>query len=252
MMAPALLAIIPNLLLGVALGAVGGLLGIGGGLIAIPLLGFVYGMDQHLAQGTALVMILPNVLIGFVRYRQRNAIDLRATAWLCLTAVAATFISAHFAARIDGAQLRVAFDMFLLVLAAYFMWQLRVRPGLGNAWLSPRFLPVVGVISGLMSGLFSVGGGLVAVPALVSLFGMKQTMAQGLAMALVVPASVVALFSYAQAGHVSWTTGLALAIGGLLSVSWGVALAHRFSPRRLRLTFCAVLIATALFMLFAH
>jgi uncharacterized membrane protein YfcA len=252
MMAPALLAIIPNLLLGVALGAVGGLLGIGGGLIAIPLLGFVYGMDQHLAQGTALVMILPNVLIGFVRYRQRNAIDLRATAWLCLTAVAATFISAHFAARIDGAQLRVAFAMFLLVLAAYFMWQLRVRPGLGNAWLSPRFLPVVGVISGLMSGLFSVGGGLVAVPALVSLFGMKQTMAQGLAMALVVPASVVALFSYAQAGHVSWTTGLALAIGGLLSVSWGVALAHRFSPRRLRLTFCAVLIATALFMLFAH
>ncbi|HZV67165.1 MAG TPA: TSUP family transporter, partial [Telluria sp.] len=54
----------------------------------------------------------------------------------------------------------------------------------------------------------------------------------------------------AAAGQVSWTVGIPLAVGGLVSVSWGVALAHRFSPARLRLTFCAVLAATALVMLF--
>ena len=44
-----------NLGLGAVLGVAGGLLGIGGGLIAIPVLGYLYGMDQHLAQGAALL-----------------------------------------------------------------------------------------------------------------------------------------------------------------------------------------------------
>ena len=48
-----------NLLLGAALGTLGGLFGIGGGLIAIPALGVLFGLDQQLAQGTALVMVVP-------------------------------------------------------------------------------------------------------------------------------------------------------------------------------------------------
>ena len=73
------LTVLANLLLGLGLGAAGGLLGIGGGLIAIPILGALYGMDQHLAQGTALVMIAPNVLIGFWRYHQRHPVHLART-----------------------------------------------------------------------------------------------------------------------------------------------------------------------------
>ena len=72
--------LVANLFLGAVLGSVGAMMGIGGGLIAIPVLAWVYGMDQQLAQGTALVMIVPNVLIGFLRYRQRNHINLRSTA----------------------------------------------------------------------------------------------------------------------------------------------------------------------------
>ena len=236
-----------NLVLGVTLGAVGGLLGIGGGLIAIPILGFLYGMDQHLAQGTALVMIVPNVLIGFMRYRQRNPIDLRSTAWLCVLAMLAAGVSAHFASYVGAHQLRVTFALFLIVLALYFIWQMRARPDADvTTALPPRYIPLVGILSGSMSGLFTVGGGLVAVPALVSLFGMRQ--AQGVALALVIPASLVALFTYANAGHVSWSIGLPLSIGGIASVSWGVAIAHRFPPARLRLAFCAVLAGTAMMM----
>ncbi len=110
-------------------------------------------------------------------------------------------------------------------------------------------MPLVGLLSGAMSGLFTVGGGMVAVPVLVSLFGMRQTRAQGVALALAIPGSVVALFSYAQAGYVNWQVGLPLALGGLLSVSWGVALAHRMPAAWLRLLFCAVLIGTAALLL---
>lgn len=66
-----------NVLLGLALGTLGGLFGIGGGLIAIPVLGVLFGLDQQLAQGTALVMVVPNVLLAIWRYHQRNRIDWR-------------------------------------------------------------------------------------------------------------------------------------------------------------------------------
>ena len=250
---------IADLVLGAALGVVGGMLGIGGGLIAIPVLAWVYGMDQQLAQGTALVMIVPNVLIGFLRYRQRNRIDLRSTASLALLAMLSTYVAARYAALIDPARLRLGFALFLLALSGYFSWQLRTRApasgagaGAGAGAASARLLPLLGVLSGLMSGLFSVGGGLVVVPALVTFFRMTQTQAQGIAMALVLPGALVALLTYAHAGHVSWTVGLPLALGGIASVSWGVALAHRMAQRRLRMLFCLVLFGTAVASLLQH
>jgi len=65
------------LVFGAALGTLGGIFGIGGGLIAIPLLGVLCGLDQQIAQGTALVMVVPNVMLALWRYHQRNRIELR-------------------------------------------------------------------------------------------------------------------------------------------------------------------------------
>ncbi|WP_051124023.1 MULTISPECIES: sulfite exporter TauE/SafE family protein [Dickeya] len=239
------------LVLGMALGICGGMLGIGGGLIAIPAMGLLFGMNQHMAQGTALVMITPNVLIGFWRYRQRNRIDTRMMLKLCAFASVSAYLAAHVASAIQVNHLQTAFALFLLALAAYYIWQWinSQRSHKPAVVLSPRYLPVLGVISGFMSGIFTVGGGLVVVPALVTLFGFTQTQAQGMALALVVPGALAALASYAQAGHVDWATGVPLAIGGILSVSWGVALAHKLPVVALRLAFCLVLVGVALVML---
>src|ERR1700738_2373801 len=66
--------------LGGVAGLLGGLFGVGGGFLVIPLLGFFYGMDQQTAQGTALIMVVPNVLWAFSRYQQRFGVDLRMAA----------------------------------------------------------------------------------------------------------------------------------------------------------------------------
>ncbi|MGM3176105.1 sulfite exporter TauE/SafE family protein [Dickeya lacustris] len=239
------------LVLGMGLGICGGMLGIGGGLIAIPVMGMLLGMNQHMAQGTALVMITPNVLIGFWRYRQRNHIDTRMMLKLCAFATVSAYLAAHVASAIQVNNLQTAFALFLLALAVYYIWQWinSKRSRKPAVVLSPRYLPVLGVASGFMSGIFTVGGGLVVVPALVTLFGFTQTQAQGMALALVVPGALAALASYAQAGNVDWATGVPLAIGGILSVSWGVALAHKLPVIALRLTFCLVLVGVALVML---
>lgn len=235
--------------LGVFLGALGGMLGIGGGLVAIPILAALYGMNQHMAQGTALVMILPNVVVGFWRYHQRTPVDLRALGAMIILSIAAAALAAHFATGLGADQLRRGFAGFLIVLAVYFIWQLRARPAQAGTMLPQRLVPGVGILSGLMSGLFTVGGALVSVPALVSVFGMAQTQAQGIALALVIPASATALVAYGLAGNVDWVVGIPLALGGLVSVSWGVALAYRMPAVPLRLSFCAVLVGTAIAML---
>ncbi|MFL6630826.1 MAG: sulfite exporter TauE/SafE family protein [Massilia sp.] len=246
-----------NVGLGAVLGAAGGLLGIGGGLIAIPILGYLYGMDQHLAQGTALVMIVPNVLMSLLRYHQKHHIDFRSAAAIVMFATASSYVAARLAAGISSGGLHTAFAVFLVVLALYFGWPKR-SPAADDVMHAPparpiprAALPLLGIASGGMSGIFTVGGSLVVVPALVSLFGMQQTRAQGMALAVVVPGALVALVAYAQGGNVSWAIGLPMALGGVLSVSWGVALAHTLPTVRLRTLFCLVLLGTAGGMLFA-
>lgn len=240
-----------NLGLGAMLGLVGGLLGIGGGLIAIPILGYFYGMDQHLAQGTALVMIAPNVLIGFLRYRQRHPIDLRSVALMSGFAMLSTYLAARLATGISAAHLHTAFAVFLVVLALYFAGSR--GPAHPDGQQAPAVrrgaYPLLGVVSGAMSGIFTVGGGLIVVPALVRFLNMAQARAQGMALALVVPSALIALFTYAHEGQVSWAIGLPLSAGGILSVSTGVLLAHRFPAKFMRLLFSAVLLGTAALML---
>ena len=90
---------------------------------------------------------------------------------------------------------------------------------------------IVGVLGGILSGLFSVGGASFAVPVLSLVFGYAQTEAQALSLALVAPGTIVGIVTYALAGDVDWGIGIPMAIGGALCVRFGVALAHRLPER---------------------
>jgi len=240
--------------LGVGSGLLGGLFGVGGGFLVIPLMGILYGIHQQTAQGTALVMVVPNVLFAFWHYRQRFGVDLRMAGTIAASALVTTYPTARLATGLDPHGLRLAFAAFLAGLAAvvaYRTWRgaLTVtvaRPALAWGWTA-----LVGLIGGIVSGFFGVGGAFIAPPLLTAFFGVRQIEAQGLGLALVCPSAVVALFTYAKAGQVYWLIGIPLAIGGIAAISAGVAVAHRLPERRLRLGFCVLLMLTAV-LLAAH
>jgi uncharacterized membrane protein YfcA len=240
------------LVLGGVLGALGGLFGIGGGIIAIPVLGLFFGLDEQHAQGTSLVMVAPNVLVGLWGYGRRGSVDCRVAILLAACAVPFTYLGALYATRIAGPGLRYGFGAYAAVLAVWFTYDtLRTRgeqpaaePRLAWGWTG-----VIGALGGVLSGLFSVGGALFSVPFLLLLFAYTQTEAQGLSLALVAPGTIVGIVTYALAGDVDWGIGIPLAVGGTLCVRYGVALAHRLPERRLRLLFCAFLAAAALGLL---
>lgn len=240
-----------SLPLGAALGFFGGLFGIGGGIIAIPLFALGFGMDQALAQGTALVMMVPNLVIAWWRYQQRHPVPWSRVAALAAIATATTAVTAHFAARLDPAMLRALFGGFMAVLSLSLLWRGRGdAPAQHADGRGEHLIPLVGLVGGSSMGLLGVGGGLIATPLFVRLFGQRQTVAQSLALALVTPSAAAALATYAGAHRVDWAMGVPLAVGGLFTVSAGVALAHRLPERHMRTLFAALLMTTALLMLF--
>ena len=87
-------------------------------------------------------------------------------------------------------------------------------------------------------------------PLLSLVFGYSQTQAQALSLALVAPGTIVGIVTYALAGDVDWGIGIPLAAGGIFSVRYGVALAHRLPERDLRLLFCVLLAAAAIGLFF--
>jgi len=233
--------------LGLALGWLGGLFGIGGGLIAISILGLAFGLDQQHAQGTSLVMVVPTVLIGVYQYWRRGGMDWRIVTTMAVTACFSTYMFARIAVALPSAPLRRGFAVFLLMLAVYYAWRAYADT---RGSRKPIVLPwpwtaVVGLMGGAFSGLFTVGAAVFAVPVLTLAFGIPQTVAQGMGLALVIPGLLIGLIVYGAAGDIHWPIGLALAAGSISTVSLGVAYAHRLPESALKLSFSALLLLTA-------
>ena len=248
------------LLCGALIGFAGGVLGIGGGLLAIPLLGLVLGLDQQAAQGTALIMVVPAVLLTIRKYNQHDRIDRKAAAISAAASILFTWAGARLALGIDPLVLRRVYGVFVLALAVFYLsqvWRLHKRPRgkdtapvhgghKGSAWW---YVPI-GCVAGLTGGFFGVGGSLVAVPLLASWLKHSQTQAQALGLTMVVPGIFVALVTYARHGQAYWDLGIPLAIGSILLVPHGVRLAYRIPEPRLKLTFaCMLLVIMVLLMI---
>ncbi len=247
------LAHIPfNFLLGGALGYISGTLGIGGGLLAIPLLVLGFGMEQQVAQGTALVLMAPNMVIGFLRYRQRNPITFRMAALLGIGAIVVSYFASLAAAHVSANTLRTLVAVFMIGLSGNLAWRSYAHPKTEHhRRLAPHaMLPLVGGIGGFCSGFFAIGGGVVVVPILATFFGFTQTASQGLALAMLAPGSLVALATYGHLGLVNWMVAIPMAIGSILTISHGVVLAHKLPEKQLRRAFAGLLFISAIMMLF--
>ncbi|TEA78401.1 sulfite exporter TauE/SafE family protein [Allopusillimonas ginsengisoli] len=247
-----------GLLSGALIGFTGGLLGIGGGLLAIPLLGLLLGMDQQMAQGTALIMVLPAVLLTVRKYNQNARIDFHAAAAGAASSIVCTWIGARIALGLDSAQLRLIYAVFVLGIAVFYFYQ-AWRGARARKPLAPRrqagefhkgWFALIGTLAGLAGGIFGVGGSVLVVPLLTTFFRLSQTGAQAIALSMIIPGIFVALFTYASHGQADWLIGIPLALGSILMVPYGVRLAYALPEPRLKLIFaCLLVVIMALLLL---
>src|SRR5260370_11126073 len=108
------------LALGVLAGILVGLLGIGGGIVLVPAMVHVLHMDQHLAQGTSLFILLPPIGLGALRqYRKAGNVDLRAGILCAIRMILGAYIGIKFAVPMSTQILKGLFAGFFILAAVF-------------------------------------------------------------------------------------------------------------------------------------
>jgi len=232
------------------IGVVGGLLsgafGIGGGIIMVPMLVWLARLDQRRAAATSLVAIVPTAVTGSITYLAAGEIDLLAGLFVAVGAVAGALIGSRLLRRIPLVWLRWMFIALILVVAARM---LLVSPERGDSvdltvWVALGYVGL-GLAMGVASGLFGIGGGVIAVPALVAVFGASDLVAKGTSLLVMIPTGVTGTIANARAGLVDVRAGLVVGVAATIASVPGVALALLMSPRVSGVLFAALLLAAA-------
>jgi uncharacterized membrane protein YfcA len=110
--------IVLYLLLGLVAGIFSGLFGLGGGIIIIPAMVFLFGMSQHTAQGTTLALMVPPIgLLAAWAYYKQGFVDLKMAAFICLGFFIGGLLGAEFAVGIPEPILKKIFGTALLLIS---------------------------------------------------------------------------------------------------------------------------------------
>lgn len=109
---------------------------------------------------------------------------------------------------------------------------------------------LTGILTGIISSLFGIGGGILLVPVMTLAFKMRVHQAVAVSLAVIVPTSVMGAYRHAVVGNVPWLATVMIATGGLLGAHFGVSWSHMLSETRLRRFFALLLVVVAIRMFF--
>ena len=231
-----------------------GLLGGGGSILAVPLLIYVVGMrSTHMAIGTSALAVSVNAFANLIAHSRAGNVKWPCAFVFALSGVAGAAAGAALGKMVDGQKLLFVFGLVMVAVALAML-----RPGApqGNsavridAMIAMR-LVVTGLVVGLISGFFGIGGGFLIVPAIMLGSGMATLNAVGSSLLSVGAFGLTTAVSYATAGLVDWHVAAFFVAGGVGGGLVGVFLARRLAARKSALTrvFAVVVLAVAAFVL---
>jgi hypothetical protein len=236
-----------SFLIGLIAGFFGGLVGLGGGVIMIPLLVRCFQFNQHQAHGTSLMALVFTGLSGAITYYLNGSVDFLAAALLAAAAMVTARFGALYAHALPEWQLKRAFGFFLifvslLLLSKPYLSHLAFLAHPATGWVKVAALLAGGALAGFLSGMMGVGGGSIMVPALVLIVGHSQYTAQGSSLLAMVPAGSVGAYTHWRLGNVVTRVLPGLIPGIFIGTYFGGSLAHLLTEANLRLVFAAVII----------
>lgn len=232
--------------LSVFVGALIGGVGIGG-ILLVPILTYVLGLDVHLAIAAAMLSYLFSGIVGAIIYTKKGTIRWSMALWIFLSAAPAAYFGA-FATSITPAK-GLEFIIACLVLFAglnalitHGKKELRTEP------LSPAALLGCGAATGVGSAMSGTGGPLVLVPLLVWL-RVPALVAVGLAQVVQIPISILATAGNYMYGTIDIVISSVIGLGLIAGVNIGARLAHMVSQAFLQKVVALVLVAVGIFIM---
>ncbi|MEJ8569469.1 sulfite exporter TauE/SafE family protein [Elongatibacter sediminis] len=247
-------------------GLMAGVLGVGGGVVIVPMLEFalgVIGVDasirMHIAVATSLATIIPTSIASSRAHYRRGGVDLviarRWAPWILLGSLAGTWV----ASQVDSRVLAILFACLAVLVAMRMMLNIRTRPLTQSVPTSPALAPVPALI-GFVSAMIGIGGGSLTVPTM-SLMGEPIHRAVGTAalfgLVIAVPGTLGFMATgygnpLLPAGSIGFVNGLGFALIApttVFAAPFGARLAHAMNQRQLSLIFGVFLLLVSVRML---
>jgi uncharacterized membrane protein YfcA len=265
------LAILFGSAVGFALGMTGG----GGGVFAVPLLVYGLGVAPREAVGISLASVGGTALAGVVPRLWRGEVELRTGLLFAVAGMIGAPVGSYLSTLFPETALLVMFGCLMLVVA-WRMWAKTLNPQLATGVCATesqaeqdrsacqrdedgtlrlnskcaRLLVLVGLFTGILSGMFGVGGGFVIVPALVLFSGMEIHRAVGTSLLVIVLISISGVTSYLATGQdLSLETTLLFLAGGLVGIWVGGLVAKKLNGPTLQRLFATAVVIVAVFVI---
>lgn len=231
--------------LGVVVGAILGLVGAGGGIIAVPALVGLVGISVADAMATSLAMAVASASAA-VLPRLRGGIDWPVAAAVGLAGVPAALIGTAINALLPQPVLLIAFG--LLMVAAGIRMLRPLTGAIENPERRPRWLLhaiSIGLGTGLLTGLLGVGGGFVIVPALALLLRLPMKRAIGTSLVIIVITSLAGAIAHFGVGGLDVLLTLAFTIPAMIAALVAARVADRLPGKALQLGFAVLVLVVA-------
>jgi hypothetical protein len=228
---------------GLISGLLSGLVGLGGGVVVVPLLVLRLKMLQLKAQGTSLIIVLFSAVAGTVIYSLNSSIDWNAALYLAAGSTVSIPLGIHYSHKLPEQMLKSCFGWLLLFLAAVLIF----KPYLPFILYYPTeisrifVLISIGLGTGFVSGLMGVGGGAITVSAMVLFAGMGQQEAQGSALLAMLPTAALGAYKYWKLGNIGTIFVPGILAGVALGTALGGGMAFLLPDHILRIFFALLL-----------
>ncbi len=233
-------------------GILAGFLGIGGGVILVPIL-VTFGYLPVQSVATSNLAILVTSMAGSIQNWRMGFLNWHQVILLGLPAVITAQLGAFLANWFPSYLLLAAFAV--LLLANIYLAELRKQLAQIGGDPVPRLSPtlarvITGGLAGLLAGLFGVGGGVIMVPLQLLLLGIPIKTAIQTSLGVIVMTAISACVRHAFAGNVLLAPGLILGLGGLIGVQFSTRFLPKLRDRAVSLLFKTMLAVLSLYMFF--
>jgi uncharacterized membrane protein YfcA len=229
--------------------------GLGGGFVIVPVLRIALGIAPTTVAGTSLLFVLANVASSALGFLRQKRVDLALLRPLALGAIPGSIAGVAAIKDVNETWFDIAYALLLVMLAVLVMRRRTVESRAeGERTFAHRAAVAVpsGVILGLLSSMFGIGGGVVMIPVFLIAARMPPHVVAATTAVIVALTAPIGVFVHALAGDVDWSAAVPLVIGGLTGGALAPAVAQRVSSPRLITLLAYGLVAAAAGLALRH
>ncbi len=233
------------ILLGFAAGILGSMIGLGGGIIVVPVLTFL-GFPPTAAASNSLFAALSNSIASTISYSRQKRIEFSLGLKLGLLSIPGTILGAVISTDAAPNIFKILFGFVLIASAVYIF--LRKRLETQEKILSKQMiLFVIGAsfFAGMISSFFGIGGGIIFVPLMIVGMGMVMKKAAPTSQLILLFASLSGVIVHSILGHPDFLQGGLLAIGSFIGGLVGAKLSLGIKERSLQILATVVILIVA-------